>query len=63
MSKKEPATQVAPKAASAHESQERSITISEARRKAFEASDKARQAQVAYAEEEANRRYDYTVEE
>ena len=63
MSKKEPATQVVTKAASEQGKQGRCITISEARRKAFEASDKARQAQIAYAEEEAKRRYDYTVEE
>jgi hypothetical protein len=63
MSKKEPATQVATKAASRPGNQGRRITISEARRKAFEASDKARQAQITYAEEEAKRRYDYTVEE
>lgn len=41
----------------------RRLTIAEARRKAFAASDKARQAQVAYAEEEAARWYDYRVEE
>ena len=41
----------------------RRITIAEARRIAFEASDKARQARIAFAEEEAKRRYDYMVEE
>ena len=39
------------------------LTITEARRRAFEASDKARQAQIVYAEEEAKRWYDYRVEE
>ncbi len=39
------------------------VTIAEARRKAFEASEKAQQAQITYSEEEASRWYDYRVEE
>jgi hypothetical protein len=41
----------------------RNITIAEARRMAFAASVKIRQAQISYAEEEAKRSYDYRVEE
>jgi phosphoribosylpyrophosphate synthetase len=41
----------------------RNITIAEARRMAFAASEKIRQAQISYAEEEAKRSYDYRVEE
>ena len=63
MNNKEPATQVTTEAASGQEDQGRCITIAEARRKAFEASDKAQQAQIAYAEEEAKRWYDFMVEE
>jgi len=63
MSSKERATQVTTKTADEQGDQARCITIAEARRRAFEASDKAQQAQVAYAEEEANRSYDYRVEE
>lgn len=63
MSSKEPATQVTTGAVSGQEDQERSITIAEACRKAFEASEKAQAAQVTYAEEEAKRWHDYMVEE
>jgi len=44
-------------------SQTRPITITEARRIAFEANDQAQQAQIKYAEEEANRTYDYRIDE
>ena len=64
MSKKERAIQVtAEETAPQRAEQPRRITIAEARRKAFEASDKAQQAQLAYAEEEASRWHDYMVEE
>jgi len=63
MSSKDRATQVTTKTAAEQGDQVHCITIAEARRRAFEASDKAQQAQVAYAEEEANRSYDYRVEE
>ena len=63
MSNKEPTTQVTTEVTSGQGNRGRCITIAEARRKAFEASDKARQAQISYAEEEAKRRYDYMVEE
>lgn len=43
--------------------QQRHVTIAEARLKALEASNQARQSQVAYAEEEAKRWYDYKVDE
>jgi hypothetical protein len=43
--------------------QSATITIADARRKALEASDKAQHAQIAYAEEEAKRSYDYRAEE
>ena len=38
-------------------------SIAEARRRAFEASDRAQQAQTTFAEEEASRSYDYSVEQ
>ena len=64
MSNKERATQVTTEPASREEKQQRRrITIAEARRKAFEASNKAQAVQIAYAEEEAKRWYDYRVEE
>lgn len=63
MSTKERATQVTTKTQAGRENQARRMTIAEARRKAFEASEKAVQAQVEYAEEEAKRWYDYRVEE
>jgi hypothetical protein len=50
-------------AASGPLSQPQHISIAEARRKAFEASDKAQAAQIIFAEEEAHRSYDYRVEE
>lgn len=63
MRNKKSATQVTTEAASTQENRTRNITIAEARRRAFEASEKIRQAQVSYAEEEAKRSYDYRVEE
>ena len=63
MSNKERTTQVTTEPASREEKQQRRITIAEARRKAFEASDKAQAVQIAYAEEEAKRWYDYKVDE
>jgi hypothetical protein len=63
MSKKERATQVTTEAVRSQEDKPRRLSIAEARRKAFEASDKAQQAQVAYAEEEAMAWYGYKVEE
>jgi hypothetical protein len=63
MRNKKSATQVTAEAAPEVENRARNVTLAEARRKAFEASDKARQAQIAYADEEANRSYDYRVEE
>lgn len=41
----------------------RRLTIAEARRKAFGDSEKAQEAQIAYAEEESKRAYDYRVHE
>ena len=43
--------------------QPRPISLAEARRKALEDSDRAEQSQIAYAEEEAKRWYDYRVDE
>ena len=63
MSNKKTATQAPSKVTSNQGSQPRGISIAEARRKTFEASDKMRRAQVAYADEEAERSYDYRVEE
>ena len=63
MSNKKSATQVTNEDASKQESRARNITIAEACRLAAEASAKIRQAQIAYAEEEAKRSYDYKVEE
>ena len=63
MRNKKSATQVTTEAASNQENRARNITIAEARRMAFEASAKVRQEQIAYAEEEAKRSYDYKVEE
>lgn len=63
MSNKETITQAPSKISPNEENRQRVITIAEARRKAFEASDKMRRAQVAYADEEAERSYDYRVEE
>jgi hypothetical protein len=63
MRNKKSAAQVTTEAASSQENPARNITIAEARRKAFAASEKIRQAQVSYAEEEAKRSYDYRVEE
>lgn len=39
------------------------ITIAEARRRAFDASTKTRQAQIAHSEAESKRSYDYKIEE
>ena len=63
MSKKEHVIEVTIEGTSGQRGQPRRITIAEARRKAFEASDNAQQSQVAYAENEAKSRYDYRVEE
>ncbi len=63
MRNKKSATRVTTEVASKQENRARNITIAEARRKAFAASEKIRQAQVSYAEEEAKRSYDYRVEE
>lgn len=63
MTTKERARQVTGEPEAKQGGQPRRITIAEARRRAFEASEKARQAQIAYAEEEAKRWYDYRVEE
>ena len=63
MSNKKSATQITTEAASKQEHRARIVTIAEARRKAFAATEKIRQAQVSYAEEEAKRSYDYRVEE
>lgn len=41
----------------------RRLTIAEARRKALGDSEKAQEAQIAYAEEESKRDYDYQVHE
>ncbi len=63
MSSKERATPITTENISRQRDQPRCISLAEARRRAFEASDKARQAQDVYAEEEARRWYDYKVEE
>ena len=63
MRNKKTATQATTEAAPDQKNRARNITIAEARRKAFAASEKIRQAQVSYAEEEAKRSYDYRVEE
>ncbi|HLM56879.1 MAG TPA: hypothetical protein VK422_12245 [Pyrinomonadaceae bacterium] len=63
MTKKKSVTQVTTERTPKVGSQGRAITIAEARRIAFEASDKVRRAQIAYADEEAKRSYDYRVEE
>jgi hypothetical protein len=63
MRNKKSAALVATETASNQENRARNISIAEARRKAFAASEKIRQAQVSYAEEEAKRSYDYRVEE
>jgi len=57
------ATQTTTNAAPNEKNRARNITIAEARRRAFAASEKIRQAQGSYAEEEAKRSYDYRVEE
>jgi len=57
------ATQVTTETPSDQKKRARNITIAEARRMAFAASEKIRQAQISYAEEEAKRSYDYRVEE
>ena len=63
MRNKKSATQVTTETSPDQKKRARNITIAEARRLAFEASEKIRQAQVSYAEEEAKRSYDYRVEE
>lgn len=63
MRNKKSVTQATTEATPDQKNRVRSITIAEARRMAFEASEKIRQAQVSYAEEEAKRSYDYRVEE
>ena len=63
MRNKKSATQATTEAAPDQKTQGRNITIAEARRMAFAASEKIRQAQISYAEEEAKRSYDYRVEE
>ena len=63
MRNKKTATQVTTEAAPNQDNRARNITIAEACRLASEASAKIRQAQIAYAEEEAKRSYDYKVEE
>jgi hypothetical protein len=63
MRNKKSATQLTAETTSDEKNQARTITIAEARRMAFEASEKIRQAQVSYAEEDAKRSYDYRVEE
>jgi hypothetical protein len=63
MRNKKSASQVTTEAAPSQENRTRKITLAEARRLAFEASAKVRQAQIAYADEEAKRSYDYRVEE
>ncbi|MBV9925997.1 MAG: hypothetical protein JOZ96_13345 [Acidobacteria bacterium] len=63
MRNKKSATRATNEAAPDQKNGVRSITIAEARRMAFEASEKIRQAQISYAEEEAKRSYDYRVEE
>lgn len=63
MRNKKTATQVTTDVAPDQDNRARNITIAEARRKAFAASEKIRQAQISYADEEAKRSYDYRVEE
>jgi hypothetical protein len=63
MKNKKSAAQVTTEAAPNQENRARNITLAEARRKAFAASEKLRQAQISYADEEAKRSYDYRVEE
>jgi hypothetical protein len=63
MRNKKSATQATAETTSDEKNQARTLTIAEARRMAFEASAKVRQEQIAYAEEEAKRSYDYKVEE
>ena len=63
MRNKKSAAQVTTEAAPNQENRARTITIAEARRMAFDASAKVRREQIAYAEEEAKRSYDYKVEE
>ena len=63
MRNKKSVTQATTEAAPDQEKRARTITIAEARRRALAASEKIRQAQVSYAEEEAKRSYDYRVEE
>jgi hypothetical protein len=63
MRNKKSTTQATTEATPDRENCARDITIAEARRRAFAASEKIRQAQVSYAEEEAKRSYDYRVEE
>ena len=63
MRNKKSATRVTTEAAPDQKKRARNITIAEARRMAFAASEKIRQAQISYAEEEAKRSYDYRVEE
>lgn len=63
MRNKKSAAHATTEAAPDQKSRARKITIAEARRMAFEASEKIRQAQVSHAEEEARRSYDYRVEE
>lgn len=63
MSNKKSAAKVTAEVVPEQENRARNISVAEARRIAFEASEKARQAQIAYADEEARRSYDYRVEE
>ena len=63
MRNKKSITPATTEAAPEQKKRARSITIAEARRMAFTASEKIRQAQISYAEEEAKRSYDYRVEE
>lgn len=63
MSKEKQVGQATTETAPGRADESRRITIAEARRLAFEASDKAQQARIAFAEEEAKRSYDYMVEE
>jgi hypothetical protein len=63
MRNKKSATQATTEAAPDRKNGARSISLAEARRIALAASEKIRQAQISYAEEEAKRSYDYRVEE
>jgi hypothetical protein len=63
MRNKKSATQETAGTTAKPENGARHLSIAEARRMAFAASEKARQAQISYAEEEAKRSYDYRVEE